>query len=96
MANRFLLIVIALCLLLRAMPASGTVLDWSDVAWTPGSLTQTYNLDGDDFDDITITISGLRRLAIRNRGLVDGRLHTGVGRRGVRGVRAGGEDQDDG
>ncbi|MGV3757203.1 MAG: hypothetical protein ACO1QS_17630 [Verrucomicrobiota bacterium] len=28
------------------------------MSWTPGSLTQTYNLDGDDFDDVTITISG--------------------------------------
>jgi len=57
MTSRFLLTVITLCLLLVA-PAYGTVLDWSNVSWTPGSLTQTYNLDGDDFDDITITISG--------------------------------------
>jgi hypothetical protein len=33
-------------------------LDWSNVSWTPGELTQTYNLDGDSFDDVTITISG--------------------------------------
>jgi len=57
MTSRFLLTVITLCLLLVA-PAYGTVLDWSNVSWTPGSLTQTYNLDGDDFDDITVTISG--------------------------------------
>ncbi len=57
MARQFLLTVITLCLLLVA-PARGTVLDWSNVSWTAGSLTQTYNLDGDDFDDVTITISG--------------------------------------
>jgi hypothetical protein len=57
MIIRFLLTIITLCLLLVA-PAYGTVLDWSNVSWTPGSLTQTYNLDGDAFDDITITISG--------------------------------------
>lgn len=59
MANRFLQIAILLLYLLLASPAvQGTVLDWSTITWTPGSLSNTYNLDGDSFDDVTITISG--------------------------------------
>ena len=58
MTNRLLLTVLTLYLLLATSAAQGTVLDWSTITWTPGSLSNTYNLDGDTFDDVTITISG--------------------------------------
>lgn len=40
--------------------ADAVVLDWSTVAWTPGSLTNSYDVDGNtaNGNDITITITG--------------------------------------
>src|SRR4029079_16878789 len=33
------------------------VLDWDSNAWAPGALINSYNLDGDAFNDITISIT---------------------------------------
>lgn len=38
-------------------PAKALVLDWDGVAWTPGSLSNSYNLNGDGFNDITVAIA---------------------------------------
>lgn len=45
-------------LLLLVMPVQAVVLDWSNVTWTAGSLSSTYDVDGDSMNDVTITISG--------------------------------------
>lgn len=51
-------IFIVLLALASILPVQATVLDWSAVSWTPGSLSNTYDVDGDSVDDVTITISG--------------------------------------
>jgi hypothetical protein len=33
-------------------------LDWTNVSWSAGSLSNTYDVDGDAVNDVTITISG--------------------------------------
>ncbi|MEY2510328.1 MAG: hypothetical protein QOE26_1091 [Verrucomicrobiota bacterium] len=38
--------------------AHALVLDWDTVAWTPGSLNNSYDLTGDAVNDITVTITG--------------------------------------
>jgi hypothetical protein len=38
--------------------AQALVLDWDTVAWTPGSLNNSYDLTGDAVNDITVTITG--------------------------------------
>lgn len=50
-----LLLFMTLCL---AGSTYGVVLDWSSVSWTAGSLSNTYDVDGDSVNDVTITISG--------------------------------------
>jgi hypothetical protein len=47
-------------ILLAAGNAHAVVLDWSNVAWTPGSLSNSYDVDGyaPNGNDITIAISG--------------------------------------
>lgn len=44
--------------LLWASTSSAVVLDWSTVTWPAGSLTQTYDLDADGKNDVTVTFSG--------------------------------------
>lgn len=44
--------------LLAAGNAHAVVLDWSNVAWTPGSLSNSYDVDGTVGNDITIALSG--------------------------------------
>jgi hypothetical protein len=40
-------------------PTRGYVLDWSSVSWTPGSLTNSYDIDASNpGNDITIAFSG--------------------------------------
>lgn len=46
-----------LCLLC-ATPVSAVILDWTGVSWTPGSLSQSYDLDGDGKNDVTVAFSG--------------------------------------
>jgi hypothetical protein len=47
-----------LALVLQAT-ASAVVLDWDSVAWTPGSLSNSYDLDPTNpGNDITVTVSG--------------------------------------
>ena len=40
-----------------AAPARALVLDWDGVSWTPGSLSNSFNLNGDAFNDITVSIT---------------------------------------
>ncbi len=44
--------------LLWAATTSAVVLDWSTVTWSAGSLTQTYDLDADGKNDVTVAFSG--------------------------------------
>ena len=37
--------------------AHALVLDWDTVAWTAGSLNNSYDLTGDAVNDITVTIN---------------------------------------
>ena len=48
---------LALLLATWAVPAQALVLDWDGVSWTPGSLSNSYNLNGDSFNDITVAIT---------------------------------------
>jgi len=49
---------VLVALLLSATSAWAVVLDWSAVSWTPGSLSQSYDVDADGKNDINIAISG--------------------------------------
>ena len=50
---------IAVALLVAFQPMRGYVLDWSTIAWTPGSLTNAYDIDSSNpGNDITIAFSG--------------------------------------
>jgi hypothetical protein len=58
--SRFVAILgVSLALLLAswATPAKALVLDWDGVSWTPGSLSNSYNINGDAFNDITVAIT---------------------------------------
>jgi hypothetical protein len=37
--------------------ARALILDWDAVAWSPGSLVNSYDLTGDSIDDITVSIT---------------------------------------
>ena len=37
--------------------AHALVLDWDGVSWTPGSLNNSYDLNGDSINDITLTMT---------------------------------------
>jgi hypothetical protein len=37
--------------------ANALILDWDSVAWSSGSLNNSYNLNGDAFNDITVAIT---------------------------------------
>jgi hypothetical protein len=43
--------------LVCAPQASAVVLDWNGVVWTPGSLNNSYDLNGDPATDITVKIT---------------------------------------
>ena len=51
--------VTAACLLFLAgsRAAQAVVLDWNSVAWAPGSLNNSYDLNGDAVNDVTINIT---------------------------------------
>jgi hypothetical protein len=52
-------IVGAICLLIglaATHSANALVLDWDGVAWSPGSLVNSYDLNGDSIKDITVTL----------------------------------------
>ncbi len=58
--------ILALC---GTTPCEAIVLDWSTLTWTPGSLTNSYNLDSSNpGNDVTITVSG-NTSALGNDGL---------------------------
>lgn len=40
-----------------ATPARALVLDWDSVAWAPGDLVNSYDLNGDTVNDITVQIT---------------------------------------
>ncbi len=44
--------------LLWASTTSAVVLNWSTVTWPAGSLSQTYDLDNDGINDVTVAFSG--------------------------------------
>jgi len=46
-----------LVLLASAPPLCASVLDWDNVTWAAGSLTNSYNVIGSAANDITITIT---------------------------------------
>src|SRR5205814_2234861 len=56
---RSILVVAAAALLSlgAASPARALVLDWDTAAWTPGDLVNSYDLNGDAVNDITIQIT---------------------------------------
>ena len=58
-AWRFLLFT-ATASLLVAGNAHAVVLNWSNVTWTPGSLSNSYDVDGftSNGNDLTVAISG--------------------------------------
>lgn len=41
-----------------ALPARALVLDWSNVTWTAGSLSGSFDLDGDTVNDVSVAITG--------------------------------------
>lgn len=46
-------------LLLSTAPAPAVLLDWSALSWTPGSLTNSYDIDASNpGNDVTIAVSG--------------------------------------
>jgi hypothetical protein len=40
-----------------ASPAQALVLDWDAAAWTPGDITNSYDLNGDAINDVTVDIT---------------------------------------
>ena len=40
-----------------AHSAHALILDWDGVAWTPGSLNNSYDLNGDGINDITVALT---------------------------------------
>jgi hypothetical protein len=57
--NRFCVVSAVLVALLAgwAGTANAMILDWDGVAWTPGSLNNSYDLNGDAVNDVTIAIT---------------------------------------
>jgi hypothetical protein len=57
---------LALLLATWAVPAKALVLDWDGVSWTPGALSNSYNLNGDAFNDITVAITSQNQNVFTN------------------------------
>lgn len=56
---RMLFFLVAAVLIVSAPSAKALVLDWSNVTWTPGSLTGSFDIDSSNpGNDVTVTISG--------------------------------------
>ena len=59
MALKLAKIILAVTLSCLCANAHAIVLDWSTVAWTPGTLSNSYDVDaGIPGNDITVTVSG--------------------------------------
>src|SRR5204862_5879630 len=56
---RYILVIAAAALLSlgAARPARALVLDWDTAAWTPGDLVNSYDLNGESVNDITVQIT---------------------------------------
>jgi hypothetical protein len=54
---RLFALALALLLVSWATPVRALVLDWDGVTWNPGSLNNSYNVNGDAFNDITVAIT---------------------------------------
>ncbi|MCC7517958.1 MAG: hypothetical protein IT578_02110 [Verrucomicrobiae bacterium] len=58
-SSRFLAALGVLAFAISAPFGKAVLLDWSSVTWTPGSLTESFNIDpSNPGNDITITITG--------------------------------------
>jgi hypothetical protein len=58
-------IVGAICLLIglaATHSANALVLDWDGVAWSPGSMVNSYDLNGDSVNDVTLTVSSQQNI----------------------------------
>jgi hypothetical protein len=63
--SRRVSIVGAVCLLIglaATHSANALVLDWDGVAWSPGSLVNSYDLNGDSVNDVTVTVSSQQNI----------------------------------
>jgi len=59
-------VALALALVAGAGSARALVLDWDSAAWTPGSLNNSYDLNGDGINDITVAITSQNPGIFRN------------------------------
>jgi hypothetical protein len=79
------LLAIGLSVLLGPAAAHGLVLDWSAVTWAPGTTSNSYDVNGDGVNDITVTFGGdLTTFATQNSDgtgsmtpIIDTNLHGG-------------------
>ncbi|MEY2518481.1 MAG: hypothetical protein QOF24_240 [Verrucomicrobiota bacterium] len=57
--SRFMICLVFFALLLAGWSATAkaVVLDWDTVTWNPGSLSNSYDLNGDSINDITVTLT---------------------------------------
>jgi hypothetical protein len=59
MRGRYWLIALSLLSGFAGSPASAVVVDWSALSWTPGSLSNSYDVDpGSAGNDVTVAVSG--------------------------------------
>ena len=55
--RRFCVIAAIFLAIFKAAPARALVLDWDTAAWAPGDLVNSYDLNGDAVNDITVKIT---------------------------------------
>src|SRR5438067_10190513 len=55
--RRFCVIAAIFLAIFKAAPARALVLDWDTAAWAPGDLVNSYDLNGDAVNDITVKVT---------------------------------------
>jgi hypothetical protein len=72
--SRFITCVVSFALLLAGWTATAkaVVLDWDTVTWNPGSLNNSYDLNGDSINDVTVALTS------QNPGVWDNDPNTGT------------------